>query len=121
MSDFKFSCPHCAQHIQVDSQWQGRELKCPACQERLIVPPTRPVSAGDPKPTASLSTEARPFRELPLWARVTWLVVLGALSPFIVSIAMLITAVLGPLAFLVGPVLGTFVSTRRQAAFGSIR
>ena len=57
-----------------------------------------------------MEVEARAFWEFPLWARVVWLVVLGAFTPFIVSIAMVITAFLGPLAFVAGPVLGTWVS-----------
>jgi hypothetical protein len=49
------------------------------------------------------------------------LVALGALTPFIVGAAMIVTGFLGPFAIVVGPVLGTWVSVlltrhcRRQA------
>jgi len=45
MSEFKFSCPNCGQHIQGDERWSGREINCPACQQPLVVP-----SQGSPTP-----------------------------------------------------------------------
>ena len=42
MNEFKFSCPHCGQHILCDTQWSGREINCPACQQALIVPSLEP-------------------------------------------------------------------------------
>ena len=110
MIDFKCSCPHCGQHIEGDGQWRGRELQCPTCQETLVVPRSQPVPVVTSMPTASPRTEPRPLGELPHWARVIWLVALGALTPFIVSVAIVITVILGPLAFVAGPVLGTWVS-----------
>jgi hypothetical protein len=38
MSEFKFSCPNCGQHIQGDERWSGRQINCPACQQPLVVP-----------------------------------------------------------------------------------
>ena len=52
---------------------------------------------------------ARPL-ELPAWGRVGWLVVLGALTPVIVCVAMAVTCLLGPLAWIAAPILGTWVS-----------
>jgi len=59
VSEFKFSCPSCGQHIQGDELWSGRQINCPACQQPLVVPslgppappiaeliPTVPVTAG---------------------------------------------------------------------------
>ena len=42
MSEFKFSCPQCGQHILCDAQWSGREINCPACQQTLVVPSLAP-------------------------------------------------------------------------------
>jgi hypothetical protein len=39
MSEFKFSCPHCQQHLQCDEQFSGREIQCPACQVLIHIPP----------------------------------------------------------------------------------
>ena len=42
MSDFKFACPDCDQHIQCDEQLGGQPIKCPACQADLVVPQMQP-------------------------------------------------------------------------------
>ena len=39
MSEFKFSCPHCQQHLQCDEQFSGRQIQCPACQVLIHIPP----------------------------------------------------------------------------------
>ncbi len=39
MSDFKFSCPHCNQHLQCDEQFSGRQMQCPACNVLIRIPP----------------------------------------------------------------------------------
>src|SRR5579862_3283689 len=62
MSEFKFACPVCGQHITADSSASGSQLECPTCFQRLVVPQA-PVS-GDPKLilSASKATAARkPF------------------------------------------------------------
>lgn len=38
MSDFKFACPVCGQHITCDSTRSGTKLPCPTCFQELIVP-----------------------------------------------------------------------------------
>ena len=47
MSEFKFACPVCGQHITADSSVSGTILECPTCFQRLVVPQA-PLS-GDPK------------------------------------------------------------------------
>ena len=42
MSEFKFSCPQCGQHILCDPLWSGSEINCPACQQTLVVPSVGP-------------------------------------------------------------------------------
>lgn len=44
MSDFKFSCPNCDQHLNVDDGWIGHQIACPGCQAQIIVPEAPPVS-----------------------------------------------------------------------------
>ena len=39
MSEFKFSCPQCQQHIQCDEQFSGREIQCPDCHHLIRIPP----------------------------------------------------------------------------------
>jgi hypothetical protein len=40
MSELKFSCPHCGQHILCDEQLAGREIQCPSCPQVLQIPAT---------------------------------------------------------------------------------
>jgi len=38
MSEFKFACPVCGQHITAGSEAAGTQLECPTCFQRLVVP-----------------------------------------------------------------------------------
>ncbi len=51
MSEFKFACPHCRQHLQCDEQLSGREIQCPKCHHLLHIPPV-------PGKTAEYSPES---------------------------------------------------------------
>jgi hypothetical protein len=39
MSQFKFSCPQCQQHLQCEEQFSGREIQCPSCHHLIRIPP----------------------------------------------------------------------------------
>ena len=39
MSEFKFSCPQCEQHLQCDEQFAGRQIQCPRCNHLIRIPP----------------------------------------------------------------------------------
>lgn len=56
MSDFKFSCPHCGQHIEAGADYAGLEINCPACGGALVV--SGAVHAPPPVP-ALLARSAR--------------------------------------------------------------
>src|SRR6266568_5592050 len=38
MSELKFACPVCGQHITADSSISGQHLECPTCFQRIVVP-----------------------------------------------------------------------------------
>ena len=38
MSEFKFACPVCTQHIRCDSSQSGSIMDCPTCLQKIIVP-----------------------------------------------------------------------------------
>ena len=38
MTDIKFSCPQCGQHISCDEPWAGRQIECPVCHSNIVVP-----------------------------------------------------------------------------------
>lgn len=58
MSEFKFSCPNCGQHLAATPAWYGQSLKCPACQQDLIVP--MPAGMGAPAPNVAPSAPPAP-------------------------------------------------------------
>ena len=39
MSQFKFSCPQCDQHLQCDEAMSGRQIQCPSCNVLIRIPP----------------------------------------------------------------------------------
>jgi hypothetical protein len=60
MSDFKFSCPACGQHIACDTSNAGMTIACPACQTALTVP--QPPAAAAPAAPPGLSIAASQAR-----------------------------------------------------------
>ena len=38
MSEFKYACPVCGQHIRCDSSQAGTEMECPTCFQKITVP-----------------------------------------------------------------------------------
>lgn len=71
MSEFKFSCPHCGQHLSGTEAWQGQMLNCPACQKSFQVPalaaaqPALKLSAAAPaapRPAPAAMSETAPAR-----------------------------------------------------------
>jgi DNA-directed RNA polymerase subunit RPC12/RpoP len=48
MSEFKFSCSHCDQHIQCDDRLCGKQIQCPSCHHLIVIPPSpAKLAAGD--------------------------------------------------------------------------
>lgn len=39
MSDFKFNCTYCSQHLAATEEMVGRQIECPSCQRSLVIPP----------------------------------------------------------------------------------
>ena len=58
MSEFKFACPVCGQHITADSGASGGKLECPTCFRKIVVPQA-PASA-DSKFILSASQADKP-------------------------------------------------------------
>ena len=38
MSEFKYACPVCGQHIRCDSSQSGSMMECPTCFQKITVP-----------------------------------------------------------------------------------
>jgi hypothetical protein len=54
MKDYiKFACVYCGQHIECGPEFSGRQFHCPACKQRLAVPP--PDGSQATRPPASVN------------------------------------------------------------------
>jgi hypothetical protein len=53
MSDLKFSCPSCGQHIQCEQSHAGEKLPCPKCAALIRVPTDAEIvtRTSEPAPT----------------------------------------------------------------------
>ncbi len=76
MSEFKFNCPHCQQHLKCDESASGRQIQCPKCNHLIRIPAVpgktveyRPetgmtwathIGAGRAQPPANLSLQPKP-------------------------------------------------------------
>jgi DNA-directed RNA polymerase subunit RPC12/RpoP len=49
MSQFKFNCSHCGQHLECDEQFSGRQITCPACHALTLVPQVSGKAAPSPQ------------------------------------------------------------------------
>jgi DNA-directed RNA polymerase subunit RPC12/RpoP len=58
MSEFKFACPVCGQHITADSKDTGSQISCPTCFRKIVVP--QAPSSGDAKFVVSASEANKP-------------------------------------------------------------
>jgi hypothetical protein len=58
MSEFKFACPVCGQHITADSGASGNHIECPTCFQQIVVP--QAPSSGDSKLILSAAQVGKP-------------------------------------------------------------
>src|SRR6266850_2217194 len=60
MSEFKFACPVCGQHIKCDSTKSGSQMECPTCFRKIVVPQAREDESSKLVLTAS-EVQSRPL------------------------------------------------------------
>jgi hypothetical protein len=58
MSEFKFACPVCGQHITADSSTSGGQLECPTCFQKIVIP--QAPGSGDNKFILSAAQVGKP-------------------------------------------------------------
>jgi hypothetical protein len=63
MSEFKFACPVCGQHITCDSRASGSKLECPTCFQKIIIP--QAPASEDAKFILSATKADKPARPMP--------------------------------------------------------
>jgi hypothetical protein len=73
MSEFKFSCPNCDQHIAADESWSGAQIQCPKCQSQIVVPrmAVAALATTPPSPAVPAAASPAPAPPPPLAPRVT--------------------------------------------------
>ncbi len=76
----RFSCPACGQHFAGDESYYGRQLDCPACRNRFVVP--APASAAHAAPAAP---GHYPPNTLPPKKSKTALIVTASVLAFLLS------------------------------------
>jgi hypothetical protein len=65
MSEFKFACPICGQHITADSKDSGSEISCPTCYRKIVVPSAPATSETKFVISASEANKPRPTSTIP--------------------------------------------------------
>ena len=58
MTEFKFACPVCGQHITADTRNSGQQLDCPTCFQKIVVP--QGPRAGETRLILSAAQVAKP-------------------------------------------------------------
>lgn len=58
MSEFKFACPVCGQHITAASATSGSQIECPTCFQKIVVP--QAPASGDSKLILSATQVGKP-------------------------------------------------------------
>jgi len=58
MTEFKFACPVCGQHITADSTTSGGQIECPTCFQKIVVP--QPPASVDTKFILSAAQVSKP-------------------------------------------------------------
>ena len=99
MSEIKFACPVCGQHIRCESTKSGSQMECPTCFRKLVVPQasadeasklvltaaavqSRPVPGPRPEETAPV----RPARDRTTLVFVVGVVLLAAAAGAVVAL-----------------------------------
>jgi DNA-directed RNA polymerase subunit RPC12/RpoP len=65
MSEFKFACPICGQHITADSKDTGSQIPCPTCYRKIVVPQAPATDESKFVVSASEANKPRPPSTLP--------------------------------------------------------
>lgn len=64
MSEFKFACPVCRQHIKSDSRASGTQIECPTCFQKIVVPQAPADESSKLILSATQAPGKRPFTEI---------------------------------------------------------
>jgi hypothetical protein len=88
MSEFKFACPVCGQHITCDSALSGSPMECPTCFRKLVVPQA-PKDGNSKLVLTATEVDQRPRTTIPQEAQSR-----GPAKRFPVGVVLLLLTVL---------------------------
>ena len=54
MTEYKFECPHCKQHLKCEEHLSGRQIQCPNCNHLIRIPPV-PGKTAEFKPESGMT------------------------------------------------------------------
>ncbi len=89
MSEFKFACPFCGQHITAASSSSGTHLDCPTCFQKLVVPQSPSTNdsklilsaaKADRRRPSTVAAGLEPLRRSRSWASLVVTVLLCVLA-----------------------------------------
>ena len=63
MSEIKFACPYCSQHVRCDDVYCGERVDCPGCGKDLFIPPRAafiPLGSGNLTLSLPVASRERP-------------------------------------------------------------
>jgi hypothetical protein len=95
MSDVKFACPVCGQHITTDRSTTGGQMECPTCFRRLLVPAAGTgtdsklvltASLAPPQRATDATSSAIGKRQGPSWRVVKWTLAGALFTTFLASL-----------------------------------
>jgi len=78
MSDIKFACPHCRQHIVCDSAYASLGIECPSCGGAVVVPRLSGLNTTHPGAVIVASAPSPKPPPIPLspspgaWTKADW-------------------------------------------------
>jgi DNA-directed RNA polymerase subunit RPC12/RpoP len=56
--DVIFNCRHCNQELSIDSADAGREIDCPTCGQRIVIPAPETQAPGEPRVINAMAASA---------------------------------------------------------------
>ena len=122
MTEFKFACPHCGQHLSADERLGGHQIRCPTCAKDFVV-----RYAGDGTAPIPLSPEPEPPPPLPVRAQSYGLTSSSRLKRSGTAIASLTLSIVGllqvfsPFTGIAAVICGHVAKSRIRAAAGQLQ
>src|ERR1700742_2093945 len=91
MSEFKYACPVCGQHMMCDSSQSGSTMDCPTCFQKIIVPQA-PSDTNQRLILTGTKASDRPVTKIPEPGAYAAKQVKSSSGPLVVVIILLVMA-----------------------------